>query len=303
MSFDSLRLFRDVAQNRSISKAAENNDISVSAASQQMDALERSLGVRLLDRSTRPLSLTAEGRLYSDMCRDVLRRYEQFRADLGRLKSSVEGSVRIAAIYSVGLSEMTELEAEFRRQFPAVEFEVAYLRPEKVYEAVIEDRVDIGLVSYPAPAREITVVPWRREQMMVVGSPANALLREAEIVPSALSGVDFIGFDEDLPIARDIDAYLEEHGVEVNIVMRFDNIQTIKEALLLGSGLSILPGRIVRSELAEGRLAAAPLAAPGLYRPLGIIHRKKKRFSRAAQIFLDLLQREPAAEPLQHTGA
>ena len=62
----------------------------------------------MLDRSTRPLSLTAEGRLYIDMCRDMLRRSEEFRAALDQLKSEVEGTVRVAAIYSVGLSEMSE---------------------------------------------------------------------------------------------------------------------------------------------------------------------------------------------------
>jgi DNA-binding transcriptional LysR family regulator len=117
------------------------------------------------------------------------------------------------------------------------------------------------------------------------------------ISPEDLNGVDFVTFDNDLPIGREISKYLRMHGVEVNTTMHFDNIQTIKEAVILGSGVSIVPARILHSELADGRLRAVSLAEPGLYRPVGIVHRKKKRFHRAAQAFLELLQEMPAARP------
>jgi DNA-binding transcriptional LysR family regulator len=273
------------------------NRITPSAASQQINELERSLGVTLLDRSTRPLSLTAEGRLYCDMCRDMLRRNEEFHASLDHLRSEIGGTVRVAAIYSVGLSEMSELEAEFERRLPTARLEVQYLRPEKVYESVGADRVDLGLVSYPEPTREIAVLPWRREEMVLTTGPSHPLAKLDRIAPSDLNGVDFVTFDDDLPIGREISKYLRTHGVEVNTTMHFDNIQTIKEAVILGSGVSIVPARILHSELADGRLRAVALAEPGLYRPLGIVHRKKKRFHRAAQAFLDLLQESPASRP------
>jgi len=272
------------------------NRITPSAASQQINEVERALGVSLLDRSTRPLSLTAEGRLYNDMCRDILRRRGEFLAALDQLKAEVEGTVRVAAIYSVGLSEMSDLEAEFHRRLPLAHLEVEYLRPEKIYEAVAADRVDVGLVSYPEPTREIAVVPWRSEQMVLATHPTHPLATHDQIYPHDLNGVDFVTFDDDLPIGRDISRYLRVHGVEVTTTMRFDNIQTVKEAVILGSGVSIVPARILQAELADGRLCAVPLSEPGLYRPLGIVHRKKKRFHRAAQAFLDLLQETPAAE-------
>lgn len=267
--------------------------ITPSAASQQVNELERSLGVTLLDRSTRPLSLTAEGRLYSEMCKDMLRRTDEFRASLDQLKSQVEGTVRVAAIYSVGLSEMSSLEAEFHRRLPAAKLEVQYLRPEKIYEYVGADRVDLGLVSYPEHTREIAVLPWRNEEMVLTAAPSHPLATRDCIYPEDLNGVDFVTFDDDLPISREINRYLRAHGVEVNTTMHFDNIQTIKEAVILGSGVSIIPRRILQTELAEGRLKAVPLSEPGLSRPVGIVHRKKKRFHRAAQAFLDLLQEAP----------
>jgi LysR family transcriptional regulator, transcriptional activator of the cysJI operon len=245
VSFEHLRLFRDLAQTRSVSRAAELNGITPSAASQHINELEKTLGTLLLDRSTRPLSLTPEGKLYSELCRDVLRRNDEFRAALDDLKSEVEGVVRVAAIYSVGLSEMNELEAEFLKRHPHARLEVDYLRPEKVYDSVAADRVDLGLVSYPEPTRELAVLPWRDEEMVLAAGPEHPLARKSFIEPKDLEGVDFVGFDDDLPISREINRYLRMHDVEVDAAMHFDNIQTIKEAVMLGSGVSIVPARAV----------------------------------------------------------
>jgi DNA-binding transcriptional LysR family regulator len=293
VSFENLKLFRDIAQNRSISRGAVLNGITPSAATQHIQELERGLDTILLDRSTRPLSLTGAGRIYSDMCRDILRRRDEFNDALAEFKNTTEGTVRVASIYSVGLSEMSQIEASFRERLPHTRLEVDYLRPEKVYESVAADRADLGLVSYPEVTREIAVIPWRQEEMVVVTSPSHPLTRKGAVEAKDLAGIEFIGFDEDLPVRREVDRYLRSEGVEVNITMHFDNLQTIKEAVALGSGVSIVPARILQAELEQGRLAALPLT-PRLFRPLGIIHRKKKRFHRAAQSFLELLQELPS---------
>lgn len=274
------------------------NGITPSAASQQVNELERSLGARLLDRSTRPLSLTPEGRLYQELCRDVLRRHSEFEAALVELKSEIEGVVRVAAIYSVGLSEMSRLEDTLRERLPKVRLETDYLRPEKVYEAVLADRADLGIVSYPEPARELAVLPWRNEEMVLAAAPSHPLASRSTIRPTDLNGVDFIAFDDDLPIAKEIARYLRSGGVEVNPAMHFDNLQTIKEAVMFGSGVSIVPLRVIRAEIADERIAAIPLEAPGLHRPVGIIHRRKGRLHPAAAAFIELLRSSPDTEPV-----
>lgn len=276
-----------------MSRGAAMNNVSQSAASQQLQELERQLDTTLLDRSTRPLAVTEAGRLYLDFCKDVLRRKEDFDAALDRLKYQVEGAVRIASIYSVGLSEMSELEQTFASRYPEASLHVEYLRPEKVYEAVLADRVDLGLVSYPEATREITVLPWRREEMVVVASPYHPLAAFESIQPGALNAVEFVGFDEDLPIEQAVNRFLEEHDVHVKMVVRFDNLQMIKEAVMHRLGVSIMPLRVFHAELAQGRLVAIPLAGTPLFRPLGIIHRKRKRFNRAAEAFLAVLREHP----------
>jgi DNA-binding transcriptional LysR family regulator len=297
MTFEHLKLFREIAQARSISRGAQLNGVSQSAASQSVQEMEKELKVPLLDRSRRPLSLTESGRLFHEFCRDVSRRKEEFEVELDRLKGRVEGVVRVASIYSVGLSEMSQLEEEFARRLPEAELRVEYLRPEKVYEAVAADRADLGLVSYPEPSREIQAIPWREEEMVVAVAPSHPLAGKSSVDAADLRGCDFVGFDEDLPVAREVSRFLKEHGVEVSVVMHFDNIQSMKEAVVLGTGVSILPLRILESDIEQGRLVVAPLREPRLLRPLGIIHRRRKKFNRATEAFLALLKEEPSPAP------
>ena len=119
--------------------------------------------------------------------------------------------------------------------------------------------------------------------------PAHSFAGRDAVYAADLNGQDFIGFDEDLTIRRELDRYLRSQGIEVKIVMHFDNIQMIKEAVEVGSGISILPARTMQAEIAQGRIVAVKLDAPDLVRPVGIVHRKRKKFNRAAQAFLDLL--------------
>jgi DNA-binding transcriptional LysR family regulator len=284
------RLFREIAATRSMSKGAAHCGISQSAASQHVQEVERRLGLTLFDRSKRPLELTPAGKLYAEYCRDVLRREEELTLDLESLKGGSEGTVRVASIYSIGLSEMSLLQGEFAARYPAARLEVDYMRPEKVYEAVRNDAADLGLVSYPEPSREIAAIPWRHEEMQVALCPAHPLSARSELVPGDLEGQDFIGFDEDLSIRRELDRFLRGQGVEVKLVMHFDNIQMIKEAVALGTGISILPARTMQTEIEQGRLVAVRLNAPGLSRPVGIVHRRRKKLNRAAQALLGLLE-------------
>jgi DNA-binding transcriptional LysR family regulator len=295
MIFANIRLLRDVGQLRSVSRAAAASGISQSAASQQMREMERRLGSPLFDRATRPLTLTPAGKLFQDFCQDVVRREEKLRIELEKLTAVVEGTVRVASIYSVGLSEMSQLQEEFAARFPSVHLHVDYMRPEKVYEALLADQADLGLVSYPEASREVAVIPWRKEQMAVAAPPDHPFAKRRALHAADLSGESFVGFDEDLPIRRAQNRFFREQGIEIRLAAQFDNIQMIKEAVAEGLGLAILPARIMQAEVDQGRLVSIRLDAPALVRPVGIVHRKRKRFNRAAKSFLALLKERPKA--------
>ncbi|MBV8706833.1 MAG: LysR family transcriptional regulator [Acidobacteriaceae bacterium] len=287
-----LRLIRDVAHAHSITKAAKLGEISQSAASQAIQEIERELGVTLFDRSTRPLTVTAAGKLYVEYCRDVLRRHEELEAGLQTIKKEASGKVRLAAIYSVGLSDMAAIEERFYQLFPQAELNISYLRPERVWEAVEDDQADLGLMSYAESSREVVALPWREEEMVVAVGPQHPLAGHEQIAAEALEGESFIGFDDDLPIQSQIERFLHEHQVNVEVVLRFDNLEMIKQAVAHGAGLSIMPERVLREDQRTGRLAAVRLQPAELFRPVRIVHRRRKVLSEAMSGLLGVLRGE-----------
>jgi LysR family transcriptional regulator, transcriptional activator of the cysJI operon len=296
VTIEHLKLFRDIVAARSVSRGAESSGVSQSAASQQLHEAEGTLGVQLLDRSSRPFELTEAGVLYYEFCRDVLRRRDELDQALGQIRGRMECTVRVAAIYSVGLSDMSRLEAELSRRMPEAKLQVEYLRPEKVYDAVVGDQTDLGIISYPESNREIVAVHWRDERMMLAAAPFHPLAAKSSVTLAEVAEQDFVAFDDDLRVGREVKRYLKENGARVNVVMHFDNVQTMKEAVALGASVSILPVRVLRNDISQGRLVAIPIEGCTLVRPLGIIHRRRKKFHAGTQTFLDLLQQEAATE-------
>ena len=283
-------MVRDVAHHRSISKAARLNGLSQSAASQAIQEIERELDAELFDRSTRPLTLTPAGKVYLDFCRDVIRRQEELAVALSRLKDHINGRARIAAIYSVGLSEMAEIEARFAERYPGAVLEISYLRPERVWQAVEQDMADLGLMSYAESSREIVALPWRDEEMVVAVGADHPLAARKSVVATELEAGPFIGFDEDLPIQNQIERYFRDHRVTVETVLRFDNIEMIKQAVSHGAGFSIMPERVLRGDIESGRIIALHLKPAELFRPVRIIHRRRKSFNDVTQGLLQLIR-------------
>jgi DNA-binding transcriptional LysR family regulator len=248
MNIETLRLFCDVVQHQSFSRGAEANDVSQSAATQSVHRMERHFGVQLVDRSKRPFVLTLEGQACYEGLREILELYDAVEARVRSLRKEVSGLVRVASIYSVGLHDMSRCMRDFMRQFPKARVRLEYLRPNKVYEAVINSEADLGIVSYPTPSAEISVIPLRSERMVLVCRPEHKLSARKAVTAEHLRDEDFVAFDRDLFIRKEVDRYLRHRSVNVRTVMEFDNIETIKQALEIGAGVSILPEPTVRRE-------------------------------------------------------
>ena len=134
---------------------------------------------------------------------------------------------------------------------------------------MLNSEVDLGIVSYPTSTTEISVLPLRSERMVVVCHPNHALARCEAVTAEHLEGEDFIGFDRDLSIRKEIDKFLRQRSVTIRMVMEFDNIETIKQAVEIGAGISILPEPTVRREMKSGTLAAIRLDRPRVETPGG----------------------------------
>lgn len=292
MQLKSLKVFCDVVGWRSFSRAADENGISQSGASQVVNQLERRLGVKLIDRSKRPFVLTPEGEAYYEGCRKLVQRYDALEDQVRTLHEEVSGRVRVVSIYSVGLHHMSQYLQKFLSHYPKANVRLEYQHPHRVYDAVEKDHADLGLVSYPRSSRTIEAISWREEPMVLVCAPTHRLANLESLALEDLAGEKVIGFDSDLTIRREIDRVLALHDAEVRVIMEFDNIETIKRAIEIDAGVALLPEPTVLREVAAGTLVTVPLATDELVRPLGIIHRRGKEMGSTARRFIELLQSE-----------
>ena len=105
--------------------------------------------------------LTPEGQACYEGFREVIELYDSVEARVRSLRMEITGVVRVAAIYSVGLHDMSRCMQEFMRRYPKARVRLEYLHPNRVYEAVLNSEVDLGIVSYPTPSPEISVTPLK----------------------------------------------------------------------------------------------------------------------------------------------
>jgi DNA-binding transcriptional LysR family regulator len=290
MNIETIRVFCDVVQHQSFSRGAVINEVSQSAATQCVHRVEKHFGVQLVDRSKRPFVLTAEGQACYEGFREVLELYNAVEARVRSLRMDISGLVRVAAIYSVGLHDMRRCMQDFMRCYPKAKVRLEFLRPNKVYDAVVDAEVDLGIISYPATCADVQILPLRSERMVLVCHPGHKLAQEKAATAEHLQGQDFVAFDRDLSIRKEIDRYLRQRSVATRVVMEFDNIETIKQAVEIGAGVSILPEPTVREACRNGTLCAIRLIAPELRRPIGIIYRQRKVFTPTAAKFVEMLQ-------------
>jgi DNA-binding transcriptional LysR family regulator len=301
MQLETLKIFCDVVRSASFSRGAEENGISQSSASQAVHQLELRLGVKLIDRSKRPLVLTSQGKVYYQGCKELVERYLELENRVKGLEGekSVAGTVGVAAIYSVGLHHMSQYVRTFEERHPGAEIRLEYLHPSRVLERVMSGEAELGLVSYPRKWPELNVITWREEAMMLAVHPSHRFAHRSSVMVRELDAEPFVGFDPDLSIRRAIDRFLRRHGVSVDVACAFDNIENIKRAVEIPSGISILPEPTLAQEVKAGTLVAIPLESDDpstrLTRPLAIIHRRQAALEPAAARFLELLIGDEAA--------
>ncbi|MHC4338497.1 MAG: LysR substrate-binding domain-containing protein, partial [Planctomycetota bacterium] len=263
-----------------------------SAVSQQLAQLELVQKCQLIDRKKRPIELTKEGQMFYNAAKDILDRYEQLRSELNALKSSTGSRINVAAIYSIGMHTLPDYVKKFMVNYPKVNVHIEYFSADKIYEMVLSGDIDIGLVAVPKKDKRLEVYDFEEEPMVLACSPKHPLARESEVDIHQLQFERFIAFEKNVPTSAWIDSILQRYNIIVQPVMEFDNIETIKRAVEINSGLTILPQTAILQEVGGGTIKALTFSNENFVRPTGIIVRKGKVFGQAGRYFVELLRKK-----------
>jgi DNA-binding transcriptional LysR family regulator len=285
-----LKVFCDLAETESFTKAAQINGVTQSAVSQQISSLERTFKSLLIERSKKKFRLTREGQVLYDYSKQIIQTYESLHSKLQELKDIISGTIRVATIYSIGLHDLPPYIKKFMKVYPTVNVHVEYRRANQVYEDVLGNVVDLGLVAYPVKDAKLEIIPLRKEPLVLICHPQHAFSKLKAIKLKQLIGQKFIGFEPDIPTRKALDKILKEYDVSVNNVMEFDNIETVKRAVEIDAGVSIVPQGTVAQEVAKQTLAAVTLEDGTFFRPLAMIYKKNKVLSPAMKQFLAILK-------------
>jgi DNA-binding transcriptional LysR family regulator len=290
MDLSAMKVFCDVIETGSFSRAAALNSLTQTAVTRKVQVIEEQLGCRLIDRSKgRKGHLpTAAGTLYYDGCRKILSSYRTLVERIGDAQGDVNGTVRVETVYSVGLHELPRHMKDFLRLYPRAQIHVEYSRRNRIYDACLSERTDLGIVAYPTEQRRIGVIPFRTDRLVLICAPNHALARKRSIRFGEFDNVPFVGFEGDIPTRRAIDQYAEEAGASLDVHMAFDNIETIKRSVEVGLGISVVPRSTVDQEVRVSTLRAIPIV-PVCERPIGIIYKKGRPLSLTARRFIELL--------------
>lgn len=294
MHVETFQVFCDLVETTSFSEAAERNNISQSAVSQQIRALEERFGVTLVERGRRNFAVTPEGEVFLQAARNILDAYRGIEQELDEMRDIVAGQLTIATVYSIGFHELPPYLETFREKFPDVDLQVQYRRSNQVYADVSENHADLGLVAYPQERKGVEIEPAWKDRLVVICPPNHPLAKRKSVDLKAIDGQRFISFEPDLPTRKAIDGMFSQAGIQVKEVVEFDNIETVKRGVLIENAISIVPSESVRSEVESKSLVRIPIDGKFIWRPLGIVRRRTKAITPAMREMIQLLKTKKA---------
>jgi DNA-binding transcriptional LysR family regulator len=290
MQIESLKVFCDLAETKSFTKAAQINDVTQSAVSQTIGALERRFKSLLIERSKKNFRLTPEGEVFYDYSKRILQTCDALHSKLQEIEDVISGNIRLATIYSIGLHVLPPYVKRFLKSYPTVNVHVEYRRDNQVYENVLGNVVDLGLVAFPTRDVRLEIVPIRKDTLVLICHPQHEFAKRKSLRVKALNGHNFINFEPDIPTRKALDKIFKEHRVTVQQVMQFDNIETVKRAVEIDSGVAIVPRETISEEVANQTLVAVELEHGAYVRPLAIIYKRNKVLSPAIKQFIAMLK-------------
>lgn len=286
MHIESLKIFSDLVETESFTVTAQINRVTQPAVTQQINSLERVFKSRLIERSKKHFRLTREGDVLYRHGKQILHTYASLDSQLQEMQQVISGAIRVAAIYSIGLHILPSCLKQFMQSYPTVNVHVEYCPPNQVYDDVARNIADLGLVAYPVNKPGLVIVPLSEEPLVLVCHPRHPFARQSSLKLTALEGHNMVSLGRDMPTRKAIDEFLREYHVNVRHILEFDNVETVKRAVEIDSGISILPQSSVAEEVQNQALSSVAIENGRFFQPLAAIYKSSRVLSPAMKRFL-----------------
>ncbi|MGP0691078.1 DNA-binding transcriptional regulator YeiE [Citrobacter freundii] len=276
-----LEVFAEVLKSGSTTQASVMLALSQSAVSAALTDLEGQLGVQLFDRVGKRLVVNEHGRLLYPRALALL---EQ-TTEIEQLFREDNGAIRVYASSTIGNYILPAMIARYRHDFPDLPLELSVGNSQDVINAVLDFRVDIGLIEGPCHSTEIISEPWLEDELVVFAAPSSPLTK-GPVTLEQLAASPWILRERRSGTRELVDYLLLSHLPRFQMAMELGNSEAIKHAVRHGLGISCLSRRVIAEQLQAGTLSEVPVPLPRLVRTLWRVHHRQKHISNSITRFL-----------------
>ncbi|MCA9409009.1 MAG: LysR family transcriptional regulator [Candidatus Omnitrophica bacterium] len=287
-----IKTFVSVAKTGSFRIAAEKNFITQPAVSGHIKVLEQQLNCKLFERRGKKTFLTASGEIFLTYAENLLKTYEEARLQIDLIHNRLSGSIKLAAIYSIGMHELKTFLQTFIKKYPYIHIDIEYHHSDDLYELISNRKVDFGLLAYPKKLPGINSQIFNHDRLVLIQSSKNKIFLKSKITLKELNHIKYVALSEKTPTGLIIRDYLRSYKIYPDIISEYDNIETIKSIVEIGMGCSIIPRNTLYQNLKDKTLEIIPVSGLKLQRPVAVIYPTGKIFTKAAESFFKALTKK-----------
>jgi DNA-binding transcriptional LysR family regulator len=290
-----LRLFAAVAEQKSVTRAAEEVHLTQPAVSIQIKRLEGKVGMPLIEHIGKELHLTVAGEEVFDAAKDVLERLSDLETSLNDLRGEVAGPLNIHVVSS-GKYFLPHLMGSFVRRYPKVEPRLEITNRADLLSSLAKNQSDLYIMGQPPEGVPVVEYPFLENILVVVARPDHPLAGKKKIPLAKIAKERFVGRESGSGTRKAVEKLFNQKGLSIEAYIELDSAEGIKQGVIGGLGIGVLSKHSLRLELDAGELVVLNVAGFPLRRRWYVSHREGKRLSRAAQLFLQYLQEEGEEE-------
>lgn len=290
MNLHLLRLFSAVVENEGVVAAARSLRLSQPAVSRAVRELETQMGIPLLERTTRRVRLTPEGREIYEQARAVYLAERAVEDTAARLKGLRQGSLHVGASTTIATYVLPPIISAFAKLHPEVDLRLSAVHTRILVERLKEHELDVALAEAPVKDRGVIVTPWRVDHMVVIAAPNHPMAGQA-IQPKSLAEQMFILREPESGTRAIVVAALRRAGIEPKHILSIDDTEVIKQVVAEGLGIGVVSHYAVAEQLTSKRLVALTVDGLTIERPFNRLALDRRSPSTAARAFWTLLER------------
>jgi len=286
MNLTRLRYFLTVAEELHFSRAAERLHMTQPPLSQQISELERELGMRLFERTTRRVTLTDAGRLLQAEGKRLIRDADGLDRLMNGLRRGEAGVLRLGFVDSASYSVMPTLVRSHRSRWPMVTYELTSMSSDQQYAALSAGQIDLGIARAPGPSATTRSVTVLNEPLMIAVGPDHRLAGQRSTSVRRLADESFVGFDRHVSpsLHAELRAFFSGEGVTYDPAIEATEYTTVLGLVASGQGIAVVP------------------ASVGTFRPAGLRY-LELRHPRARSSLVLISRKEQGAPLVDHAFA